>query len=45
LIENLRGEIDDPFLNEYFQWMAEQLERRMKEKPRAPFHTSANKAM
>ena len=45
LVENLRGEIDDPFLNEYFQWMAEQLERSMKEKPRKPFYLSSKKAV
>jgi hypothetical protein len=27
----------DPYMSEYFQWMAEQLDRRMKEKPRKPF--------
>jgi hypothetical protein len=33
----LREKIDDPFLNEYFQWMAEQIDRRMKLNPRKPF--------
>ena len=28
----------DPFLGEYFQWLAELIERRMTECPRAPFH-------
>jgi hypothetical protein len=29
----------DPFLGEYFQWLAERIDERMKEKPRIPFHT------
>src|SRR5258708_2772785 len=36
LIVDMREKNDDPYLNEYFQWMAEQLDRRMKEKPRKP---------
>ncbi len=41
LILDLRENHQDPFLSEYFQWMAEQIERRMKEKPRKPFFRSA----
>jgi hypothetical protein len=36
----------DPFLSEYFQWLAEQTEERMRKQPRKPFydtHASANK--
>jgi hypothetical protein len=33
----LREKTDDLFLNEYFQWMAEQIDRRMKIHPRKPF--------
>jgi hypothetical protein len=28
----------DPFLNEYFQWLAERISERMTKKPRTPFH-------
>lgn len=28
----------DPYMNEYFQWLAETLEKRMQEKPRKPFY-------
>ncbi len=27
----------DPFIGEYFQWLAEQIDKRMKENPRKPF--------
>jgi hypothetical protein len=37
LILDLREKTNDPFMSEYFQWMAEQLDKRMKEKPRKPF--------
>ena len=33
----MRDKNADPFLGEYFQWMAEQIDRRMKENPRKPF--------
>ena len=32
-----REKIPDPFLGEYFQWLAEQIEDRMKKDPRKPF--------
>jgi len=35
-ILNLRKE--DPFLNEYFQWLAEQIDKRLKDNPREPFY-------
>jgi hypothetical protein len=28
----------DPFLGEYFQWLSEQIDKRMKESPRKPFY-------
>lgn len=28
----------EPFSNEYFQWLAEEIERRMREKPRKPVY-------
>jgi hypothetical protein len=45
LILDLRENHQDPFLSEYFQWMAEQIERRMKEKPRKPFFRSGQTAI
>jgi hypothetical protein len=29
---------NDPYLSEYFQWLAEQIEKRMRENPRKPFY-------
>lgn len=34
----VRVETNDPFLSEYFQWLAELIDKRMKENPRKPFH-------
>jgi hypothetical protein len=34
---DMREKQPDPFLGEYFQWLAEQIERRMNEHPRKPF--------
>lgn len=45
LILDIRENNDDPFLSEYFQWMAEQIDRRMKERPRKPFHQSSRTAI
>lgn len=28
----------DPFLGEYFQWLAERIDERMKQNPRKPFY-------
>ena len=36
----IRETTPDPFLGEYFQWMAEQIEKRMSENPRRPFYES-----
>lgn len=30
----------DPFIGEYFQWLAERIDERMKMNPRRPFHES-----
>jgi len=43
LILDLREKSPDPFLAEYFQWMAELIDQRMKENPRKPFYQSAKK--
>ena len=38
VILNIRTTQPDPFLSEYFQWLAERLSKRMQEKPRKPFN-------
>jgi hypothetical protein len=35
-VVNIRRQ--DPYLNEYFQWLAEQIDARMKNNPRKPFY-------
>jgi hypothetical protein len=35
---DIRQKQPDPFLGEYFQWLAEQITQRMKENPRQPYH-------
>jgi hypothetical protein len=37
---DLRERMPDPFLGEYFQWLAERIQERMLENPRKPFHES-----
>jgi len=37
---DIREKAPDPFLGEYFQWLAEQIDERMKENPRKPFYES-----
>jgi len=39
LFQRLRG--SDPFLGEYFQWLAEAIQKRMTEHPRRPYHERA----
>jgi hypothetical protein len=42
---DIREKQPDPFLGEYFQWLAERIEERMRNKPRKPFyetHKTAN---
>jgi hypothetical protein len=34
---DMREKQPDPFLGEYFQWLAERIDKRMKLKPRKPF--------
>jgi hypothetical protein len=38
MILKLRETQPDPFLAEYFQWLAERIDERMRENPRKPFH-------
>lgn len=40
LFEDMRIRNPDPFLGEYFQWLAEQIAERMEKNPRKPFHES-----
>ena len=35
---DMRARIPDPFLGEYFQWLAERIDERMKQNPRQPFY-------
>lgn len=37
MVLEMRVHGDDPFLAEYFQWLAELIDQRMKENPRRPF--------
>jgi hypothetical protein len=32
---------EDPFIGEYFQWLAEKIDARMRENPRKPFYQAA----
>ena len=41
VIQDMRVKYNDPFLSEYFQWMAGQIDNRMKSNPRQPFFLSA----
>jgi hypothetical protein len=44
LVLDLRQQTNDPYLAEYFQWMAEQIDKRMNENPRKPFFQSSKAA-
>jgi hypothetical protein len=35
---DMREKNPDPFLGEYFQWLADTIARRMADNPRAPFY-------
>ena len=35
---DIREKSQDPFLGEYFQWLPEQIDERMRNYPRKPFH-------
>ena len=45
LITEMRVDGGDPYLAEYFQWMAEQIAQRMEEKPRKPFYLTRKTAV
>ena len=40
VFEDIRQRQPDPFLGEYFQWLAEYIDDRMQNNPRKPFHLS-----
>jgi len=41
VVLDMRQKFADPYLAEYFQWMAEQIDQRMRENPRKPFFQSS----
>jgi len=40
---DIRVNAPDPFLGEYYQWLAEGIDRRMKNCPRKPFHETGKR--
>ncbi|MGZ3943992.1 MAG: DUF4760 domain-containing protein, partial [Mucilaginibacter sp.] len=38
LFQSIRESAPDPFLGEYFQWLAEKISREMHKNPRVPFY-------
>jgi hypothetical protein len=42
VFEDMRIKNPDPFLGEYFQWLAERIEERMKNNPREPYYKTVN---
>jgi hypothetical protein len=38
MVQDLRSKRPDPFLCEYFQWLAELIDERMRNSPRKPFY-------
>jgi hypothetical protein len=38
LFTDIRESTPDPFLGEYFQWLAERIDERMKKNPRQPYY-------
>jgi hypothetical protein len=38
MFQEIRKNQPDPFLGEYFQWLAERIDERMRESPRKPFY-------
>ena len=39
---DMRVNVPDPFLGEYFQWLAERIDERMRKNPRKPFHETSS---
>jgi hypothetical protein len=44
MFTDMRENQPDPFLGEYFQWLAENINTRMKENPRQPFYRNGLQA-
>jgi hypothetical protein len=44
LFLDIREKAPDPFLGEYFQWLAERIDERLRENPRKPFHQANSSA-
>jgi hypothetical protein len=42
---DMRDKVPDPFLGDYFQWLAERTEERMRDNPRRPFYGTKIKAV
>ena len=42
---DIREKQPDPFLGEYFQWLAEQIDERMRTNPREPFYKTSKSAL
>jgi len=42
---DIREKQPDPFLGEYFQWLAEQIDERMRRNPREPFYKARKSAL
>ena len=42
LFKDIRERQPDPFLGEYFQWLAERIDERMRRNPRRPFYEENN---
>jgi hypothetical protein len=38
MFEDMRTTIPDPYLGEYFQWLAEKIEKHLQENPREPYY-------
>ena len=42
---DIREKQPDPFLGEYFQWLAERIDERMRENPRKPFYKTPSREL
>jgi len=45
MFQDIREKAPDPFLGEYFQWLAERIDERMRENPRKPFYETSIPAL
>ena len=41
---DMREKLPDPFLGEYFQWLTERIDKRMRDNPRKPFYKNNNES-